>query len=230
MELEQAIVELELLRAEELRAHNGEESALTEALALAVYVMRGSPPMASQGQRQNQQYWSRKEPEPNMRSIFVSPTTRKLKADINALAAEARAYRKKRSAGDLSACACDFCSNADFNRVAEWSAAVLNEYHRLHDFAGNRLNRSRRPGLKPIEKAVTTEALPSVVSPRITLPEVCQITGLSRSALYSRIAQGRIRTTKDGSRVFVLRAELDRYLLACEQPSNERHEEERINP
>jgi hypothetical protein len=43
MELEQAVVELELLRAEELRAHNGEESALTEALALAVYVMRGSP-------------------------------------------------------------------------------------------------------------------------------------------------------------------------------------------
>lgn len=40
MELEQAVHELEILRAEELRASQGRESPLTEALAVAIHTLR----------------------------------------------------------------------------------------------------------------------------------------------------------------------------------------------
>lgn len=54
---------------------------------------------------------------------------------------------------------------------------------------------------------------------RFSLPDFCQITGLGRSATYDRIANGRLRVVKDGRRVFITRAELIRYLEACESSS-----------
>lgn len=50
---------------------------------------------------------------------------------------------------------------------------------------------------------------------RYSIREVCAITGLSRSAVYGRIAEGRLQPVKDGRRVFVPHEELARYLAAC---------------
>lgn len=51
---------------------------------------------------------------------------------------------------------------------------------------------------------------------RFSIPEACRITGLGRSALYDRIGRGLLRVVKDGHRTFISRAEIDRYLAACE--------------
>jgi hypothetical protein len=52
---------------------------------------------------------------------------------------------------------------------------------------------------------------------RFSIPQVCQISGLGRSALYDRIGRGLLRVVKDGHRTFISRTELERYLAACEQ-------------
>lgn len=52
---------------------------------------------------------------------------------------------------------------------------------------------------------------------RYSIPQFAELTGLSRSTVYERIARGLIKLTKDGRRSFVSRAELERYLKACEQ-------------
>ncbi|MCY1078868.1 helix-turn-helix domain-containing protein [Archangium lansingense] len=51
---------------------------------------------------------------------------------------------------------------------------------------------------------------------RFSIPDSCRITGLGRSALYDRIARGLLCVVKDGHRTFISRAELERYLKACE--------------
>jgi hypothetical protein len=52
--------------------------------------------------------------------------------------------------------------------------------------------------------------------PRNTIPEVSQVTRLSRASVYDRIARGLLRVTKDGNRTFVTGAELERYLSVGE--------------
>jgi excisionase family DNA binding protein len=49
---------------------------------------------------------------------------------------------------------------------------------------------------------------------RLSLPQVCEILNIKRSTVYDRISRGLLRTVKDGSRVFVLRSEVDRYIAA----------------
>jgi excisionase family DNA binding protein len=51
---------------------------------------------------------------------------------------------------------------------------------------------------------------------RFSILQVCQLTGLGRSALYDRISRGLLRVVKDGHRTFISRAEVERYLKACE--------------
>lgn len=44
------------------------------------------------------------------------------------------------------------------------------------------------------------------------LPEVTEITGISRSTLYKLMNEGRLRAAKSGRRTLILRTELERYL------------------
>jgi excisionase family DNA binding protein len=47
---------------------------------------------------------------------------------------------------------------------------------------------------------------------RYSLTEVGKLLGLSRSTLYTRIAEGKLAIQKDGRRTFILATELQRYL------------------
>jgi excisionase family DNA binding protein len=47
---------------------------------------------------------------------------------------------------------------------------------------------------------------------RYSLNDVQKLLGLSRSTLYSRIAEGKLTVQKDGRRTFVLATELQDYL------------------
>ncbi|MEO8313254.1 MAG: helix-turn-helix domain-containing protein [Pseudomonadota bacterium] len=51
--------------------------------------------------------------------------------------------------------------------------------------------------------------------PRYTIPEAADLLGFSRAYLYSRIAHGRIKVTKDGTRSFIDAGEIDRYTASC---------------
>ena len=53
----------------------------------------------------------------------------------------------------------------------------------------------------------------TVITPlRYSLREVEKLLGLSRSTLYTRIAEGKLAIHKDGRRTFVLATELQDYL------------------
>jgi hypothetical protein len=67
------------------------------------------------------------------------------------------------------------------------------------------------PGRRP---AVETAA-PSLPSLRFEVPEAAQILRMSRAQLYNRICEGTIRPQKDGSRTYITRAELERYVDSC---------------
>jgi predicted site-specific integrase-resolvase len=46
---------------------------------------------------------------------------------------------------------------------------------------------------------------------RYTIPEFCQLTGLSRSKAYERIRLGQITVIKDGHQTFIAHDEATRY-------------------
>ena len=51
---------------------------------------------------------------------------------------------------------------------------------------------------------------------RFEIVEAAQILRMSRAQLYTRIQEGSIRPQKDGSRTYITRAELERYVESCE--------------
>ena len=65
----------------------------------------------------------------------------------------------------------------------------------------------------------TSNEQPEVIRERNTVRETCAILRLSHATLYDRIKSGRLHVTKDGARTFVTRAEIARYLAACEAQS-----------
>lgn len=50
---------------------------------------------------------------------------------------------------------------------------------------------------------------------RFEIVEAAQILRISRALLYQRITNGAIKVCKDGRRVFITAAELNRYVAAC---------------
>jgi excisionase family DNA binding protein len=50
---------------------------------------------------------------------------------------------------------------------------------------------------------------------RFEIPEAAQILRMSRAQLYNRIGEGTIRPQKDGSRTYITRSELERYVQSC---------------
>lgn len=54
---------------------------------------------------------------------------------------------------------------------------------------------------------------------RFTLADFRKISGLGKTATYDRIKKKLLHVVKDGSRTFVMRSELERYLKACETQS-----------
>lgn len=59
----------------------------------------------------------------------------------------------------------------------------------------------------------STEAFPSL---RFDIAEAASILRMSRAQLYNRIHDGSIRPHKDGSRTYITRTELERYVSACD--------------
>ena len=51
---------------------------------------------------------------------------------------------------------------------------------------------------------------------RFEIPEAARILRMSRAQLYNRIGEGSIRPQKDGARTYISRAELERYVEACD--------------
>lgn len=51
---------------------------------------------------------------------------------------------------------------------------------------------------------------------RYTIAETGELLRLSRSTLYQRVSAGLLRLSHDGSRAFVTKAEIERYLASCE--------------
>jgi excisionase family DNA binding protein len=58
----------------------------------------------------------------------------------------------------------------------------------------------------------TPDALPPL---RFEVVEAAQILRMSRAQLYNRIQDGSINPQKDGTRTYITRAELERYVEAC---------------
>ncbi|PZR12713.1 MAG: hypothetical protein DI536_14140 [Archangium gephyra] len=51
---------------------------------------------------------------------------------------------------------------------------------------------------------------------RLSVQEACIALGLSKTSLFERIKSGRLHASKDGGRTFITRAEIERYVAACE--------------
>jgi hypothetical protein len=64
-----------------------------------------------------------------------------------------------------------------------------------------------------------TEAVEQVetIRERNTVAESRRLLRLSNATFYARVKAGLLKITKDGNRSFVSRAELQRYLAACDQ-------------
>jgi excisionase family DNA binding protein len=50
---------------------------------------------------------------------------------------------------------------------------------------------------------------------RFEVPEAAQILRMSRAQLYNRIHEGSIKPQKDGTRTYITRVELERYVESC---------------
>ena len=59
---------------------------------------------------------------------------------------------------------------------------------------------------------VPQNSLPSL---RFEVPEAAQILRMSRAQLYNRIHEGSIKPQKDGTRTYITRVELERYVESC---------------
>lgn len=62
---------------------------------------------------------------------------------------------------------------------------------------------------------VKTEKDPLLPALRFDITEAAQILRMSRAQLYNRIHDGTLRPQKDGTRTYITRVELERYVQAC---------------
>jgi len=60
-------------------------------------------------------------------------------------------------------------------------------------------------------------ANPDVTPLRYTVPEAALLLRKSKAGLYIAVKEGRLKLSKDGRRSYVLPAELERYVAACDQ-------------
>jgi excisionase family DNA binding protein len=63
---------------------------------------------------------------------------------------------------------------------------------------------------------VAANSLPAL---RFEVPEAAQILRMSRAQLYNRIHEGSIKPQKDGTRTYITRGELERYVESCSASS-----------
>jgi excisionase family DNA binding protein len=56
---------------------------------------------------------------------------------------------------------------------------------------------------------------PALPSLRFEVTEAAQILRMSRAQLYNRIHDGSLKPQKDGTRTYITRTELQRYVQAC---------------
>jgi excisionase family DNA binding protein len=49
----------------------------------------------------------------------------------------------------------------------------------------------------------------------VSIAEAAQLLRMSRAQLYNRISDGAIKSHKDGSRTYITRRELERYVESC---------------
>jgi predicted DNA-binding transcriptional regulator AlpA len=61
----------------------------------------------------------------------------------------------------------------------------------------------------------TENQAPALPLLRFEVPETAQILRMSRAQLYNRIHEGALKPQKDGARTYITRAELERYVQAC---------------
>ena len=54
---------------------------------------------------------------------------------------------------------------------------------------------------------------------RYTIPEFCELSGLSRSKTYERIKTGRIAVVRDGKETFITHEEAVRYVTTPQPPA-----------
>jgi len=69
---------------------------------------------------------------------------------------------------------------------------------------------------RPKKQSLIVEVPPLDPSRRYDIPEAVEYLRISRALAYTRIKQGHLKTVKDGGRVFINGAEIQRYLS---QPS-----------
>jgi hypothetical protein len=55
---------------------------------------------------------------------------------------------------------------------------------------------------------------------RLEVPEAARMLRMSRSQLFNRMKEGSIKAQKDGSRTYITRAELERYVATCAERSS----------
>src|SRR5258707_809343 len=97
--------------------------------------------------------------------------------------------------------------------------SVANTHHH-HELLSKQ---SQRPSQRPSDPITTSQMSdeipntpPLLPSLRFEIPEAALVLRMSRAALYIRISSGAIRAQKDGSRTYITRAELERYVASCD--------------
>lgn len=228
MELEQALHELEILRAEELRASQGRESPLTEALAVAISHMvpgkRAAGPVrmglhTETDLRAKVQHWVESEcvvlrgraEGSSSRSLLVAfsrwniggiKSARSFYCALRSVLGPLRVRLRNEAAGHGLV---EF--EHHFDERPTIKAPVPPTVESIFGGEGVALS-------APVSAVIHQPPAPTLPDNvvRFSLVDVATITGLSRSSLYQRIAEGRLRIVKDGRRVFVERSELQRYL------------------
>ena len=73
------------------------------------------------------------------------------------------------------------------------------------------------PPQKCSSEPPVTMSLPAL---RFEILEAAQILRMSRAQLYNRIHEGTINPQKDGSRTYITRVELERYIESCNSQRN----------
>jgi excisionase family DNA binding protein len=63
----------------------------------------------------------------------------------------------------------------------------------------------------PLASAVIASSSPI----RVSVPEAAALLRMSRAQVYNRISDGSIKAHKDGSRTYITRSELERYVDSC---------------
>ena len=64
-------------------------------------------------------------------------------------------------------------------------------------------------------KVINTECQAPLPALRFEITEAARILRMSRTQVYNRIHDGALKSQKDGTRTYITRVELERYVEAC---------------